>query len=113
MPVRIQCFELPDLFVALEHGLGDGFEELFVEPEGRFLSTPDSQKHFCGHGPRLRDAHAPGIANDLPDALSPVPALDEEAFPARRQRPDSETIEPVISDLADPLAGSERIDALR
>ena len=68
--------------MALEHGLGDGFEERLVGAVRNALAPSDRGQHPGGRSPRLVDAHATDIADDLPDALAAILALDEEPLPA-------------------------------
>ena len=83
--VHVEGPRLPDPLVTPEHGLGDGLEESFGRFAGHILAPPDRGEHRGGSRPCLADIHRRGVADDLPDALSPMLAMDEEAFAARGQ----------------------------
>ena len=102
---------LPDPFVMLEHGVGDGVEERLLGMARRVLAPPDRGKHRDREGACLPEFHGPGVADDLPDAFAAMLAMDEEAFPARGQHPDAETPELAVADVVGGLAGPERPNA--
>ena len=79
-PVHIGGPWLPDPFVSLEHGLGNGLQQRLVGPERYGPAPADRGHHLGGAGPRLADGHGRGIANNLPDALSSMLAMDEKPF---------------------------------
>ena len=91
-PVHIGGPWLPDPFVSLEHGLGDGLQQRLVGPERYGPAPADRGHHLGGAGPRLADAHGRGIANNLPDALSSMLAMDEKPFTVGGQHPDAEAL---------------------
>ena len=97
--------------MALEHGLDDGVEEGFVGPARRSLSPADGGQHLAGAGAGLRHIERPSIADDFPDALAPMLAVDEEALSAGGQHPDAEALELGVSDVEGGLAWHERRDA--
>ena len=94
-----------------EHGLGDGLEESFARFAGHIIAPPDRGEYRGGSRPCLADIHRRGVADDLPDALSPMLAVDEEAFAARGQHPEAEAPELAVAGVVCGLAGPERPDA--
>ena len=110
-PVDIQRSRLPEPPVSFEHGLGDGLEEGLGGVAGRVLSASDRGESSHGTRPRFVHAHGRGVAEDLPDAFSPMLGMDEEAFAAGGQDPDAEASEFAVADVVGGLARSKRLDA--
>ena len=108
--VHVEGPRLPDPLVTPEHCLGDGLEESFGRFAGHILAPPDRGEHRGGSRPCLADIHRRGVADDLPDALSPMLAMDEEAFAARGQHSDAEAPEFAVAENVSRLAGLERPD---
>ncbi|MDE0173741.1 MAG: hypothetical protein OYH76_04435 [Defluviicoccus sp.] len=98
-PVHLERARLPDPFVLPEHGLGDGLEERLLGPGRRGLATPDRGQHPVGTRARFLNVDHVEIADDLPDALSLVLAVDEEALPARGRHPDAEAPELSVAEV--------------
>ena len=107
-PIDIERSRLPEPSVALEHGLGDGLEEGLGGIAGRVLSTPDRGESSHGTRPRFVHAHSGCVAEDLPDSVSPMLGMDEEAFAAGGQDPDTEASEFAVANVVGDLAGSKR-----
>ena len=82
VPVHIEGPRLPNPFVTLEHGLGDGLEERLVGPERHGLASPDRGKHLGGAEPCLVHTRGAGIAKDPPDTHLTMLTMDEEVLPA-------------------------------
>ena len=87
-----------------EHGFGDGLEKRAAGPQEAVLAPPDGGQSLGGTGPPLGKAHRPRVAHDPPDAFAAVLAVDEEAFAARRQHPDAETLGSAVADIVCSLA---------
>ena len=102
--VHVERSGLPDPFVPLEHGFGDGLEEGFVGPEGRIPIPPNRSDDRGGLRPRVADLHARSVADDLPDAFPPMLAVNEEALAARRQHADAEALEFAVTNVVSGLA---------
>ena len=109
--VHLERAGLPEPLVALERRLGDGLEEGPAGLQRRILAPPDRGEGPGGAGPRIGDAQGPGVAENLPDALPPVLAVDEEAFSTGRQHADPEAPELSVSEVVCNLAGCQRPDA--
>ena len=110
-PIDIERSRLPEPPVALEYGLGDGLEEGLGGIAGRALSAPDRGEHADRAGPRLAHTHGRGVADDLPDAFSPMLAMDEESLAARGEHPDAEAPELAVADIVGGPARPQRLDA--
>ena len=109
-PVDVEGSRLPDPRIAFEHGFRDRLEDGLFGPERQALAPADRGKHFVGAESRLAGRHRLRIADDLPDPVSAMLALDEVSFPARRQNPNAKAREPRVADIARSLAGPERPD---
>ena len=107
-PVDIERSRLPEPPVSFEHGLGDGLEEGLAGFAGYFPAAPDRGEYPGSTGPSLADIHCRGVADDLPDALPLMLAVDEETFAARGQDADTEAPELGVADVVWGLAGAER-----
>ena len=108
--VHVEGPRLPDPLVTPEHGFGDGFEESVARFAAHILPSPDRGEHHDGSRPRLADVHRRGVADNLPDALPPILAVDEEAFAARGQHPDAEASKLDIAEVVSCLSRLERPD---
>ena len=109
-PVHIERCRLPEPFVAPEHGFGDGLEDGLAGIAGHLPAAPDRCEYPGGAGPGLADIHCCGVADDLPDALSVMLAVDEESFAARGQDADAEAPELDVADVVGGLARAEHPD---
>ena len=109
-PVDIERSRLPEPPVSFEHGLGDGLEEGLGGIAGRVLSTSDGGESSHGTRPRFVHAHSGCVAEDLPDSVSSMLGMDEEAFAAGGQDPDTEASEFAVANVVGDLAGSKRPD---
>ena len=109
--VDIERSRLPEPSVSFEHGLGDGFEELLGGIAGWVLSAPDRGERSDRAGPRLAHTHGRGVADDLPDAFSPMLAMDEEPLAARGEHPDAEAPELAVADVVGGPARPQHLDA--
>ena len=110
-PVDLASAGLPVPFAAPEQFLHRCFEHGLVGPAGRVPAPPDRGEHVGGQGPSLADIHCRVVSDDLPDAFSAMLTVDEEAFSARGQHPDAETLKPAVAYVVDGVAGAERSDA--
>ncbi len=110
-PVDVERPGLPDPLVTPERCLGDRLEQRLSGCRGRFLAAPDGGEHFGCRSPRVQDTDGTDVADDLPDALAAMLALDEELLAARGRHTDAETPQFAVADLAGGLAGFERLDA--
>ena len=111
VPVHPQRVRLPDPLVALQNGSGNGLERRVAVTDSLALSPPDRGEHAGRARPLLADIHRPGVADDPPDTLAIVLAVDEETLLSRGRHPDAETPEPGVAEVVGGLAGTERSDA--
>ena len=107
-PVDGDRSRLPGPGVAFEHGLGEILEQGLLKTRG--LAPADRRQHPTGAGPGVLDPHLCDIADDLPDALAAMLAVDEEALAARGQHADAEAPEAGVAHIAGGPARRQRPD---
>ena len=92
------CARLPVPSVSPEDLLGHGLEKEYLRDGGRWLVTTSPR---CQQGPGLEartlEGDVTGIANRMPDAITVDLAVEEVAFTARGQDPDTEAHQISIS----------------
>ena len=98
-PVHIKRRRLPEPFVAPEHGFGDGLEDGLAGLAGYLPAALDRGEYPGSAGPGLANIHCRGVADDFPDALPVMLAVDEEALAARGQDADAEAPELGVADV--------------
>ncbi len=106
-PVDVERPGLPDPLVTPERCLGDRLEQRLSGCRGRFLAAPDGGEHFGCRSPRVQDTDGTDVADDLPDALVSVLAVDEEAPAAGRQHPDAEALQLGVTNIVGGFSGLE------
>ena len=111
VPVNRERPGLPDPLETPERNLGDRLEQRVLRLDRQALAAPDRGEHLDRAQARLADGHRPGTAEDLPNAFSPILAVDEKTLLARGQHPDAEALELAVTNVADGLAGLEHLHA--
>ena len=102
---------LPAPAVAGEDLLGHGLEQRIAGCLRLDISViAQRHQHGPGAGARFGLGHDRRIADDLPDPMAPMLAVDEIALQARGHDADAVSLQFRVPDVPDGLAGPEGID---
>ena len=111
-PVYLEGARLPAPPVSFEHGLGDRLEQGSRRAWGARARRAGSRPAYRRRASVLSlTFQFIGVAEDLPDALAAVLAVDEEALAARGQHPDAEALQLAVANIVRGLAGLQRRDS--